>query len=320
MLALGTFQGLKDLFAGAAISVFASVLGVLLLIGFLALAAFIAVLTVLIRNRGLDDSSPEVADKRAKRIDRILGRAAPQTARGKYFDGLRAPLDGFRFMNTFPWHQCWRYAIAPAICSVLISALVIAGVVAAIAGFAAPVHDWFEPGILSRLFEFVTFAFLIVLTAGIGFGVWLFLQNVVCGSFLSKLASKVEQLLGTDAAELQEQSFAADVTGAVRDTMTLMTVEGGLLAVNLVPGIGSVVALAGGGYFGARFVGVEFQSYPLSARGMSRADRKQFTKQHRWHVLGLGTASLGLALIPGVGAMLLATSAVGGVLQYHRLK
>ncbi len=100
---------------------------------------------------------------------------------------------------------------------------------ATVVAFAGTVHGWFEPEFWSRALEFITFAVLLVVVTGVGFGCWLFLQNVVCGYFFSKLTLKTEVLLGTDANDLHEQSFLADVRDAVRDTSALVGVQAGLL-------------------------------------------------------------------------------------------
>jgi uncharacterized protein involved in cysteine biosynthesis len=222
-------------------------------------------------------------------------------------------------MNAYPWKKTWRYAITPAICNLVVTAVAIAGFLAVVISVVEPIHSSFGDDTFSRLLETFTFILVTLVTAALVFALWLLTQSIVCGHFFSKLALQTEELLGTHDG-LCGQSLLQESTDTAKDIGSLIAVQLALLVVNIVPGLGTIIASIGGLYFGARFAGSEFQSYPLTARSVPRTKRNDFAKRHHWNVLGLGAATFVSALIPGVGALLLSTSVVGGVLQFHRLR
>lgn len=103
------------------------------------------------------------------------------------------------------------------------------------------------------------------------------------------------------------------------DIIRLLGINLGLLLLHIVPLIGSVVSAAGTLVCNSLFAGYEFLDYPLIVRGMRRQQRRELTRKHKWHTLGLGTAVLVMILIPGLGALLLSTAVTGSSLLYHRL-
>ncbi len=98
-----------------------------------------------------------------------------------------------------------------------------------------------------------------------------------------------------------------------------MAINGGLLLLNIVPIVGSIVAICGGMYFQWFILGLDYLDFPMSLRGIRREQKRAFAKHHRWHTLGLGAAVFLLILIPAIGAIFLTTAAAGAVLLHRRL-
>jgi uncharacterized protein involved in cysteine biosynthesis len=124
--------------------------------------------------------------------------------------------------------------------------------------------------------------------------------------------------LGTPAGHLREVSFAYQVADTFRDVAALLAINVGLLALNIVPVIGSIVGLALTVYFDAFIFGRDYLDFPMSLRGMRRADKLAVCRAHRAETVGLGTAVFLLNLVPVVGSVGLATAATGSVLAYQR--
>lgn len=64
----------------------------------------------------------------------------------------------------------------------------------------------------------------------------------------------------------------------------------------------------------------DYFDFPLSLRGKRRQEKREFTRRHRAHTLGLGATVFMVSFVPVVGSLILATAAVGAVLLYRRLE
>jgi uncharacterized protein involved in cysteine biosynthesis len=80
------------------------------------------------------------------------------------------------------------------------------------------------------------------------FVTWLLLQGVLCDHFYSKLARQTELQLGVHPDQFSDVPFMAQVTDAVRTVTKLVAVNIGLLALHLLPLIGSIAAIFGSLY------------------------------------------------------------------------
>ena len=88
----------------------------------------------------------------------------------------------------------------------------------------------------------------------------------------------------------------------------------------VVPGIGSVLGVAGSLYYDWLLFGEEYFDYPLALRGKRRQEKKDFIRRNRDYAMGLGAAVFLANFIPLVGSVLLATAVVGAVLLHRRLE
>jgi len=125
--------------------------------------------------------------------------------------------------------------------------------------------------------------------------------------------------LGWPAGAIREIPFRYQVIDTLRDLAAMLLLNTGLLALNCVPVVGSIVAICGALYFNGYLLGRDFLDYPLALRGMRRCDKHAFCRRHRWPTLGLGVAVLLLALIPILGALVPTTATTGAVLLHRRL-
>jgi len=87
-----------------------------------------------------------------------------------------------------------------------------------------------------------------------------------------------------------------------------------LLLSLLVPGIGPIIGLAGGGYVVARFAAYDALDATLSRWGWSYDRKTAFLRRHRARCLGLGGFVALLLVVPGVNALALPLGVAGGAI------
>jgi uncharacterized protein involved in cysteine biosynthesis len=234
-----------------------------------------------------------------------------------FIDGLAAPWAGLRYMWRYP--KLWRYAIIPVVLNVLITVVVLGGFLAASVTLATWLHPKFSSTWSGWLAEAATFLGLAVATVGGVAAAWLLLQAILCGYFYARLACQVELLRGLKREELKDLPLADQVIEAVQKTALLIGINVGFLLLHCVPFVGSVVAICGALYCDCLFFGREFLDYPLSLRGRPAAEKREFFRQNRMQVLGLGASVLLLNFVPLLGAVLSTTAVTGAVLLHQQL-
>jgi uncharacterized protein involved in cysteine biosynthesis len=166
---------------------------------------------------------------------------------------------------------------------------------------------------------FVAIALLAVALA-LAAGTWLVLNGILCGHYHGKLARQVELLLGMRPEDMKELSFRYQVADTFRDLGALLVINTGFLLLNVVPVIGTIVGTAGALYCNCFVFGMDYLDFPLSLRGLRRAEKRAFGKRHRGHTVGLGAAVFACNFVPIVGSVALSTAAAGAVLLHRRLR
>jgi CysZ protein len=245
---------------------------------------------------------------------------APASAVGGFLAGLSAPVAGFRYLVAHP--ALWRYAVLPVLINLALTAVVLGTLVAAAVWFAYRLHPWFQDRYQGSAWgitlEVAAAVGLLIVAVTAAFVTWVLLGGILGGHFNSKLARAVEIQLGTPHDQLREVTFRYQVIDTMRDLAALLGINAGLLLLNVVPGIGSVAAAVLGVYFDGFLLGFDYVDLPMALRGQRRAEKLALARRHRWETTGLGTAVLLLNLVPILGAVLLATAAVGAVLMHRR--
>jgi CysZ protein len=242
---------------------------------------------------------------------------AARSISAAFGQGLSAPWRGFRYMARHP--ALWRYGIVPVLLNLLITTLLLVVLVALAVLFFRRLHPWFADGWGWTLVEILFGLVLLVAVLGLALVVYLVLQGILCGHFYGKLARQVELQLGVRPEEIKEVPFAYQVADTLRDVGFLAVVNAACIAVQIVPGIGSVLGACGGYYFNCFTFGLDFFDHPLALRGMRRKEKRAFAKRHRAYTLGLGTAVLAITLLPLINAILLTTAVTGAVLLHRQL-
>jgi CysZ protein len=235
-----------------------------------------------------------------------------------FAEGFATPRDGFHFMCRHP--RLWRFAVIPILLNLIITGVVIVLLIAAATHFAVKIHPWFEGHWGWRVLEVVVVVGLIAAAAGLAMAAWVLLNGILCGHYHGKLARQVELLLGMRPEDMAELSVPYQIADTVRDLGSLLLINVGFLALNLIPVLGTIVGTAGALYFDSFVFGMDYLDFPLSLRGLRRAEKRAFGRRHRTHTVGLGAAIFLFNFVPVVGSVVLSTAAAGAVLLHRRLQ
>ena len=251
-------------------------------------------------------------------VQKMLAAPLPRTVLGQFLDGFKTPLTGLRLMNSLT--GLWRYGIAPAIASLLVTLFVVVGLLAGLWYGAEPLHHYFEHNWSGWALEVLAFAGVFGVGILLAFVTWLLCQTVFVGYFYSVLLVQVEQCLGVPAEQLEEAPLVQQTIDSIVDITKFLVISIALLLLGLVPLIGPACAAAAVPLFNSLVAGYEFLDYPMVVRGQRRKERRRFARRHRWYTVGVGASVLCLLLIPFVGAMMLCTTAAGTSVLYRRLE
>lgn len=251
-------------------------------------------------------------------VAKMLSAPLPRTFVGQFVDGFKTPFVGLRLMNSMK--GLWRYGVAPAVASLLVTLAVVVGLIVGLWYAYEPLHNYFEHNWSGWALEILSFVGVIGLGVLLAFTTWLLCQTVFVGYFYSVLLVQVEQRLGVPEDRLQEAPFVQQTIDSIVDITKFIVISVALLLLGLVPFIGTPCAAVAVPLFNSLVAGYEFLDYPMVVRGQRRKQRRQFARQYRWYTIGVGASILCLLLIPFLGAMMLCTTAAGTAVLYHRLE
>jgi CysZ protein len=232
-------------------------------------------------------------------------------------EGFSAPRYGWAYLMDH--RRLWWYALIPILLNLVITSLALLVFLALVVGAMFCLHPLFPAGWGWLVIEILGGLGLLVLAVAAALATWLLLQGILCGHFYGKLARQVELSLGTPAESLKDLALGQQVVDTLLDVGSLIGVNVGLLALHVIPVLGSIAGLLGTLWFDCLLFGREYFEYPLGLRGSRRREIVAFTRQHRSQTLGLGVAAFVANLLPVVGAVVLSTAVVGGVLLHRRL-
>lgn len=236
-------------------------------------------------------------------------------------EGVRDLGGALRFLRRHP--RLWGWVIAPAVVTLVVLVAMIAGGVWLVQSWLGPLVDRL-PGWLATVAEVGVGAVLIAALAAGGWIIFIALAGAIAGPFNELLSEAVEeQLTGRRGPAF---SLAAFVGGALRGVAhavrrLLVFVGGALLlfAIGLVPGVGTVIALALGAWIAGRAAAYDAYDAVLSRRALGYGAKGAYLAAHRSRSLGLGLGVTGLMLVPGVNLVALGLGAVGATLAVHEL-
>lgn len=169
---------------------------------------------------------------------------------------------------------------------------------------------------LLYLLVFLLIVFLLALE------VYLFLLvgRIIAAPFLEILTLKVERALGVEQSELIPmgvwQGILRVLVQEMKKLLIYLVLMLFLLALNFLPGVGSVFAAGLAFLVTCFFLAVDFMDYPLERRGLSLRAKLAFVGRMGLTGIGFGATVLTMGIVPLLNLALLPLAAVGGTLLF----
>lgn len=175
------------------------------------------------------------------------------------------------------------------------------------------------------LIYFLAIVLLIVLI-GISLLVSLMLISIIAAPFNDVLSEQTYILL---SGQLQQEPFSfrkmwqdihRTITTEVKKTTMIVGIFLGLLLINFIPGIGTMLWIGGSFLFAVWALAFEYLDYMLSRRNWSFQQRRQFIWEHKMHAFGLGMGIYLMLLIPFLNFILIPVSVIAATRCYYQIE
>ena len=223
---------------------------------------------------------------------------------------------GFRFLNAHP--ALWRWVLAPAALTLLLLIGAIVLVVRIAGSLVASATSWL-PDFLEGVAGWVMW---ILVVTGLSLGaliVFVAVVGIVAGPFCELLSEAIEaRVTGRPGPPFSLRGLlrgaAVGLLHGLRRLLASLASLVLLLALGLVPVVGTIAAAVLGGWLAARASAYDCYDAVLSRRDLPYAGKLAYLSRHRGRTLGLGAGVAGLLLIPGVNLVALGVGAAGATL------
>jgi CysZ protein len=231
--------------------------------------------------------------------------------------GMLLPLRSARLLAGAP--TLWPFALAPA----LINVIVFLCVAAVMAWYTPTIVDWIWPRLDAwsawywEVLWYAVAAIVVALVFIFSYLTALLIGSIVASPFNDVLSERSETILmARDQVPEREESL---VRGAIRAIVSTLVVMGSYLAVmapivllNLIPGVGSVLATVLGTGVSALFLTLEYADAPLDRRGHDLREKFELLDRHRALSFGFGLGASLLFWIPLLNFVTIPVAVVGG--------
>ncbi|MGQ9550582.1 MAG: EI24 domain-containing protein [Roseiflexus sp.] len=235
------------------------------------------------------------------------------------FAGAVYPLRALGVLRRQP--ALWKYIIVPVFLNVLVGAMLYVGLL--FAGFRS-IDAW-----IAGLPEWATVIAwllrgLLVVVLLIAIGYLLVRFGVVIGSpFYSRLSERLEEErsgVAFDSPPPTVGNVIRDIARAVlfeiKKLILALIIGAPILLLNLIPGVGTVLATAGGIALGATISCLDFFDPPLERRRLRFREKLEFIRQGLPATAGFGLICLGLVSIPLINLFAVPLCITAGTLFY----
>jgi CysZ protein len=215
----------------------------------------------------------------------------------------------------------WKWLVAPA----LVTLALIAAAIVGIAHLVHPLVAWLVGHLPSFLAGAAGTLLEVIVVAVLGLGALLVFTAVagaIAGPFNEMLSERIEaHLTGKPAPAFSLPGFlhelALGIFHGVRRVIVAILGAIVVLAIGLVPVIGTIAALVLGFWFAARGAAYDCYDAVLARRALAYRDKLAYLKRHRARTLGLGAAVAAMLLVPGLNLVALGLGAAGATVAAH---
>jgi len=236
-----------------------------------------------------------------------------------FWQAIRVPFQSIGLLRRH--RSFWPLAVAPAVINLL---LFIAGAAAVFTQADAVAGMIWAPPAADSLWNTIRLVGWYVLYLGVmGLGLLvtyvttLLLGGVLASPFNDVLSARAEALLAGRAASLEaDRSTTAELAASVLSSAGILGLYalcmGPVLLLNVLPGIGSLLATGLGASVGAFFLTLEFADITWARHGLAFREKLHLIRTHKGLAVGFGLSTSLLLWIPFLNVLCMPVAVVGG--------
>jgi CysZ protein len=223
---------------------------------------------------------------------------------------------GFAFLNKHP--RLWGWVIAPAAVTLVLLTAMIVLVLRIADSLVGRVTSWL-PDAIAGVGGWVVWVIVIAALIVGGLVVFVSVAGIVAGPFNELLSEAVEEkVTGKPGPPFSLASFITSalrgIAHGIKRVVVALLAALLLFVLGFIPVIGTIAALALGGYFTARGAAYDCYDAVLSRRDLPYDTKTAYLAARRGRTLGLGAAVAGMLIIPFVNLLALGVGAAGATL------
>ena len=254
-------------------------------------------------------------------------RGLPRGALRQFFAGVAYPFEGLRFIRENGlWGTCaWIVVINIVVFAAIITAalLVVKPWLVALGPYLTTtfsVQSQFAAHLITVITAIVWAAIVLSVIGLSGIAIVL-LGQALASPFLDAVSERVEFLvLATPEQPLTPHRVGRAMAVGIGDLfwggLTVVAVYTVLFLVGLIPGVGTIPATICSYTFAALLAAHQFVGLPLTRRFVNYSGRWRMVRDNLGVMLGFGSTTLLLLVVPGAGFFVLPFASVGGTLLF----
>lgn len=249
-----------------------------------------------------------------------LRHARTASSLRQWLNGLALPFRALGFLRRH--RSLWPWAAAPAVVGVLLFGAVVTGAVVyaddlLALWWAEPAGDGWWTVLLHAAWSLL-YVVLLLLGIASAYLVALLLGGVIASPFNDALSVRVEQVVTGETAPPEEVEMWTGVGRSLLSTLivTLAYVVCAVpvLALNLLPGLGPIVATVLNTGLAAVFLSLEYADVAFARYGLTWREKLRLLNTHRSLALGFGLSTSALLWLPGINLVVMPVAVTGGTI------
>lgn len=243
---------------------------------------------------------------------------APTSRLREFLLGLREPFRAVRFLAGRP--SLWPAAALPFF---LCLALYIGAMAAGWHYLDAWLTETFAPRAGAwRALEWIIKLLYWVASLFLSAVAFVPVASLIANPFNDWLSERTERIY-LDLKDDTPFSFAHFIrclrTGLAGEIMRAATVAVLLIAaftLNIIPGVGQLLASAASAFITIRYVSIEYTSFSMDRRAWTWSRKREFMRRNRARTMGFGSVAFLILMTPLLNAAFIPVSAVAGTLLF----
>jgi CysZ protein len=234
--------------------------------------------------------------------------------------GALALLQGAQWLIARP--SLWKYTFFSILTALVVTSLFVWGSLrthAFLMGALPPATD----GLWSWIRPIIWLALLIACLLG-ALSTGAIVSSITAAPFNDRLSERVEeQILGQVDSPFAWSAFLGDVLQGVAHSLLNLAIYLPLsvvaLALNLLPGLGSIASWIAGTTLTAAMLSLELTDFPQARRRFTWREKVSLVRQQTAPMIGFGLAATSMLAIPFMSLVLAPIGVVGGTLLFAAL-